>query len=408
MKLFKFLTVAGIAAIEGATTVETTCTEGDVVTQLFKVTCDADKAKMFVEINEACRLKKYSFIDFKNSFIQGDKNVETTLGINSACTDSAEYKPTTTENVFKWTMDLNGACREENTAVSNSYKFYWNAVTGDSKVAQFGQVPLECTMEMLSLDSTKFEAGAITIEKLTNSLAASVLQSSLKLTVKASPSTTNPTAKTDINSAIRALDDYAEASEADIGQHVELVLENADADVDVLGGYSMSLNKCWASEKNEDADKSYNVDKGHVLLWDQFCPKFPWVGPLAFTDAPTEDIQGYLGEFWVTSIGIQKIHFRQFGWTNGGSEVYYHCVIKVCEKALDGKCATTHLETDGSSSATETSCTAETYAAPSGRRRRRSPVDATQASVSAGINVQPISAAECANLSQDNSICFGN
>ena len=74
--------------------------------------------------------------------------------------------------------------------------------------------------------------------------------------------------------------------------------------------------------------------KGHVLLWEEFCPQFPWVGPLAYKneDIPTDGgaTTNYLGEYWDTSDEIQTVHFRQFGWTVDGdnegmeSEGYFY------------------------------------------------------------------------------------
>ena len=71
---------------------------------------------------------------------------------------------------------------------------------------------------------------------------------------------------------------------------------------------------------------SYNLKwpsiKGHILLWEEFCPQFPWVGPLAYKneDIPTDGgaTTNYLGEYWDTSDEIQTVHFRQFGWTVDG------------------------------------------------------------------------------------------
>ena len=55
-----------------------------------------------------------------------------------------------------------------------------------------------------------------------------------------------------------------------------------------------------------------------------------------------------------------------------------------------------------------TVCDAQEYAAPVASRKRRSLGETQKASVSAGIQVQPISAADCTNLSEDSSICYGN
>ena len=48
------------------------------------------------------------------------------------------------------------------------------------------------------------------------------------------------------------------------------------------------------------------------------------------------------------------------------------------------------------------------FAAPGSGRKRRSLANKEQVSVYAGISVQPISAAECQNLSDDKSVCYGN
>ena len=90
----------------------------------------------------------------------------------------------------------------------------------------------------------------------------------------------------------------------------------------------MSLNQCWASRTNiNGVDNIYNPN--HLLLWNEFCPEFPWVGPLAFQNANDGDddsatdgeaTTNYLGEYWVTTGEIQTVHFRQFGWTDDGDD----------------------------------------------------------------------------------------
>ena len=52
-----------------------------------------------------------------------------------------------------------------------------------------------------------------------------------------------------------------------------------------MDDYSLSLNQCWASKADEEADHVYDSSLGHILLWDEFCPQFPWVGPLAYATA---------------------------------------------------------------------------------------------------------------------------
>lgn len=300
-------------------------------------------------------------------------------------------------------MDLNGDCVKPSVdSIEGTYVFYWKAVTGG--VSQYATVPLECSLSSVTLDSVE---NTITDQNITAiNEDFSDLSSMVKLTVSVSTSTDNPLVHTNIETpAIN----YAEGSTAEIGNHIQLKLDNTDGE-DVLSKYSMSLNQCWASKTNvANTDDIYSAGNGHILLWEEFCPKFPWVGPLAYKgNTPTdgEATTNYLGEYWDTTEEIQTVHFRQFGWTTAGEDkVYYHCVVKVCELDQLATCAFYELNSES----TETECTAETYTAPTAeRRKRRSLIESQKASVSAGIQVQPISAADCANLSDDSFICYGN
>jgi len=307
----------------------------------------------------------------------------------------------TGSGLYQWTLDLNGDCVQDSTISDEGvYVFYWKAVTGG--VSQYATVPLECQLSSVTVDS---DVNTITDQVITAiNEAFSDLSSKVKLTVSVSDSTDNPLVHAAVGEAGIT---YTEAATAEIGNHIQLQLENNQVE-DVMAKYSMSLNQCWASKTNTDGvDNIYDSDNGHILLWEEFCPQFPWVGPLAYKneDIPTDGgaTTNYLGEYWDTSDEIQTVHFRQFGWTvDGDNEVYYHCVVKVCEQAESNNCAFYQLNTAD----TETTCTAQEYTAPS--RKRRSLVESQQASVSAGIQVQPISVADCANLSADNSICYGN
>ena len=62
------------------------------------------------------------------------------------------------------------------------------------------------------------------------------------------------------------------------------VLEAADDTYSVMNDYALSLNQCWASKTDTVLDHTYDSSQGHILLWDEFCPEFPWVGPLAYSD----------------------------------------------------------------------------------------------------------------------------
>ena len=130
----------------------------------------------------------------------------------------------------------------------------------------------------------------------------------VKLAVKVSTSTDNPKVNTNVNTET-ALDYVGAATSAEIGNHVQLrkycywntrhlywhkiftefssvvlVLKKAQPSYDVMNDYALSLNQCWASKTDEDTDHTYDSAEGHILLWDEFCPQFPWVGPLAYSD----------------------------------------------------------------------------------------------------------------------------
>jgi hypothetical protein len=394
MKLF--VAASAIIGSTTATDAAPSCDSGP----LFSVVCNAETAQMTVTVDETCRQSDFSFIDFGNSFIQGDESVNTVAGIATGC-EATEYLAATHTNEYVWTLDLNGDCVQD-SGVSDEgvYVFYWKAVTGD--VSQYATVPLECELSSVTVDSV---ANTITDQDITAiNESFSDLSDKVKLTVSVSSSTDNPLLTAAVNAAGIS---YTEAATAEIGNHIQLQLENNQAE-DVMGKYSMSLNQCWASKTNADGvDNIYDAGNGHILLWNEFCPQFPWVGPLAFQSAniPADGLAttNYLGEYWDTTGEIQTVHFRQFGWTvDGDDEVYYHCVVKVCEQAESDACAFYKLNAENE----ETTCTAQSYTAPS--RKRRSLVESQKASVSAGIQVQPINVADCPNLSADNSICYGN
>ena len=61
-------------------------------------------------------------------------------------------------------------------------------------------------------------------------------------------------------------------------------MEAADDTYSVMNDYALSLNQCWASKTDTVLDHTYDSSQGHILLWDEFCPEFPWVGPLAYSD----------------------------------------------------------------------------------------------------------------------------
>ena len=73
--------------------------------------------------------KLASFIDFANSFIQGDESVNTVTGIAVGC-ESTEYTAATDSGSYEWTLDLNGDCVQDSGASEEGvYVFYWKAGT---------------------------------------------------------------------------------------------------------------------------------------------------------------------------------------------------------------------------------------------------------------------------------------
>ena len=71
--------------------------------------------------------KLASFIDFGNSFIQGDESVNTVTNIAGGCLET-EYKAATDTNAYVWTMNLNGDCvQDSNVSDEGVYVFYWKA-----------------------------------------------------------------------------------------------------------------------------------------------------------------------------------------------------------------------------------------------------------------------------------------
>ena len=71
--------------------------------------------------------KLESFIDFANSFIQGDETVNTIADIAGGCAAS-EYTAATGSGVYQWILDLNGDCvQDSNISDEGVYVFYWKA-----------------------------------------------------------------------------------------------------------------------------------------------------------------------------------------------------------------------------------------------------------------------------------------
>ena len=126
MKLF--VAASAFASVTATQDPTPSCTDGNGdTTQLFDVVCDAETATMTVTVDETCRQSDYSFIDFANSFIQGDENVNVVDDIDSNCL-VGEYKAATSSNEYVWTLNLNGDCvQPSENSEEGVYVFYWKA-----------------------------------------------------------------------------------------------------------------------------------------------------------------------------------------------------------------------------------------------------------------------------------------
>merc|ERR1740123_2079652 len=155
----------------------------------------------------------------------------------------------------------------------------------------------------------------------------------------------------------------------------------------VLADFAVSLTKCWASRSalaaTDDTNAANSAQSGtnyypdtstaggaadEFVFFDDFCPLYPsWVGP------NPASVGGYLNEAWEGASSLHAVHFRQFGFNadqagyvgGSGVPVYYHCFVKICDKASKATtCSTTTL------TGAARTCAATTFAAPTGRRRR--------------------------------------
>ena len=79
------------------------------------------------DVTNSVGKKLESFIDFANSFIQGDETVNTIADIAVGCAAS-EYTAATGSGLYQWTLDLNGDCVQDSTISDEGvYVFYWKA-----------------------------------------------------------------------------------------------------------------------------------------------------------------------------------------------------------------------------------------------------------------------------------------
>ena len=115
-------------------------------------------------------------------------------------------------------------------------------------------------------------------------------------------------------------------------------------------------------------------------MWNEFCPMHEWVGPASYESGVTPVVT-YLNEKWDRASSIHAIHFRQFAYVttdftgNVDNKIYYHCLVKVCERSKESVCSTIPLASGVDTSAANT-CTPLTSQIPQ-RRRRSSSNDTT-------------------------------
>ena len=155
-------------------------------TQLFEVSCDVSSG-FTVVVNNACRNKYFTMVDFANSFLWKDRTVTamaTPTGTDAdsvvtnaaACTDSTgatvSFKPafsgitdSQSAATFGWTVPLSCATVTQNPSVGGAnenltYDLYWNSqfTDGTDNMYQLGQVKFSCR-----IDPYQEDAGVVTI-----------------------------------------------------------------------------------------------------------------------------------------------------------------------------------------------------------------------------------------------------
>ena len=167
-------------------------------------------------------------------------------------------------------MNLDDSCEmthsDENT--SPSFTFYWHSNTENDdelQLSQFGIVPLSCYAEEFQIETESFQISAPdNIVEVADSLDFNSL---VTLTIKMDPTNESPNIPTDMTLS-PALSEYQETSSAEIGDHMELAIEEVDSS-GTFSNYAMSINQCWASktlEENEYDPSLYPVSHDKSLL----------------------------------------------------------------------------------------------------------------------------------------------
>lgn len=391
--------------------------------ELFEVTCNVATG-FTIKINEGCRQSHFSMVDFANSFVWGNSAVmqmatptgDTANDVVAAATcndgtNDQKIKPASTTSVldsdqvasFNWpSIPLNdcGISPQQLTDGTTgneylAYDLYWNSQFADAQLAsqlmyQIGQVKFRCR-----IDPYQEDAGSITISEDTSiadpadqrvDIAAGLELQVNKLEFDvASPLDEATLTATAVNADAgtpvygQASVSYTTATDAKLGDYMELKLADK-ASSGVLAAYAVSLTKCWASNNADTAvdntnggtqtgtwfaDTNPSSTADQFVFFDEFCPLYPdWVAP--------NGAAGYLKETWDRASSLHAVHFRQFGFANkqaqylansANHEIYYHCFVKVCDKAAKTTCSTTTL------SGTANTCSATAFTNPSRKRR---------------------------------------
>merc|ERR1712048_1104074 len=200
-----------------------------------------------------------------------------------------------------------------------------------------------------------------------------------------------------------------------LGDYMELKVKDTGTK-NIFTTYSVSLEKCWASNAalpatidntNPTAIKYYqDTSTGAVdefVFWDDFCSKYPdWVGP--------NTAANYLGETTDHAHSIHAVHFRQFGFLSqqagyaaGTGVMYFHCYVKVCPIADEATCSKTLL--DGT---TNTNCAATAMLAPARKRRQANESGVADAYdlAAPAVTSQMVSDAECIEYDRERKVCL--
>jgi len=384
-----------LAAFIGSGEANVSCQNGK---NLFEPSCDSNG--FLIKINQACRAEGFSGIDFPNSFVWGSNSPKSLVNPSCAagsCTYAdvtatgsgtcSAVKPVTGmqdadgADTHSWTVPLN-ECGVTGTFDSDNnewkYDLYFNSnsvANTANNIVQMNQVKFTCSLKSFQQDA----ANAVVISD--GSLVADPTevvinlrdQVELKISTRTGNDVVNSVAGTFDGTAAMLDGMTADATTANIGDHVELRLHQKDGQ-NPFDAFSMSLIKCWASKDPKTSAGGEETISGsdtalELKLWDNFCPLFDWVAP----ESGATTGSGYLKKHWNRESSIHAINFRQFAFLNdfnlGSDSLYYHCHIKVCPKNEETTCSKKDMTN------VENTCTAPTYYSAAGveipgRKRR--------------------------------------